>query len=384
MIAVNLRADRAPAEDQAQRQVCEFFDLFLPLGFQRGGGDDQHAPRLAEVVQERAGGDRLDGFSKAHLVGEKRPFLERQMQHAFALIREKRAVRDVLRMAAIRDPGLVGAAAEDPVLLPGTGFHPRPNILRNPQEAASAGSKLLHQFFRCQLIKLNAIAIETGAVLGREFCGVALDAQAAGGRVCNHIRARRRDPLCRLEFGPEPARELKQDRLDVLAGAEPVDAEIRAGAGKLARRDIADLGAVGHAARRFDFKIREDRVGGVEVRDPEFFLAGTEPPLGQLVGIGRPPVGVGGQCRPRRAGFSFFTNHGKTQMRREIGRNSRKWESLTAATARRDSAKRPVPSPWRSNPEHRNEPGLFEMVVGRERVANAGFLHERKAHAVGK
>ena len=169
-------------------------------------------------------------------------------------------------------------------------------------------------------------------MLGREFCGVALDAQAIGGGVRNDVRARRRDPLCGLELGPEPARELKQDRLDVLAGAEPVDAEIRAGAGKLARRDVADFGAVGHAARRLDLKIREDRVGGVEVRDPEFFLAGAEPPLGQLVGIGRPPVGVGGQCGPRRAGFSFrlFVVHGKTQMSREIGRKSEKWKSLPA------------------------------------------------------
>ena len=51
---------------------------------------------------------------------------------------------------------------------------------------------------------------------------------------------------------------MKKDRLDVLAGAETVDAEIRAGAGKLAGCDVADLGAVGHAARRLDSEIRED------------------------------------------------------------------------------------------------------------------------------
>jgi hypothetical protein len=76
-----------------------------------------------------------------------------------------------------------------------------------------------------------------------------------------------------FEFCPVTAGKLQEDSFDVLAGAEPVDAEIRAGAGKLARRDVANLGAIGHAARRSDFEIREDRVHWIDVRDPVTFLA---------------------------------------------------------------------------------------------------------------
>ena len=156
-------------------------DLLLPLGLQRGGGDDQHAARLAEVVQERAGCDGLDGFPKAHLVGEERPLLEGQMQHAFSLIGKKRAVRDMLRMRAVRHPGLVGAAAEDPVLLKGAGFQPWLDVLRNPQGLAPAGNEFLHQFFRRQLVDLNADAIAAGAEFGRTLRGVALDALVSSG-----------------------------------------------------------------------------------------------------------------------------------------------------------------------------------------------------------
>ena len=69
-IGVVFRAGRARAEDEALGEGGEFADLFLPLGLERGGGDDQAAAGFAEVVEQGAGGDGLDGFAETHLIGE--------------------------------------------------------------------------------------------------------------------------------------------------------------------------------------------------------------------------------------------------------------------------------------------------------------------------
>jgi hypothetical protein len=86
--------------------------LFLPLGLERGGGDDEHAPRLPEVVEQGAGGDGLDGFSEAHFIGEQGASVEGEVEHALALIGIERAEGDVLRVASRDDAGFVFAAQE--------------------------------------------------------------------------------------------------------------------------------------------------------------------------------------------------------------------------------------------------------------------------------
>jgi len=97
-------------------------------------------------------------------------------------------------------------------------------------------------------------------------------------------------------------RELQQDGFDVLAGTESVDAEIRTGAGELARGEIADLGAIAHPARRAHLEIREDRLRRIEVRYEVAFLACAQPAPGEFVGIGGAPVCRGRQWRGRFAG----------------------------------------------------------------------------------
>ena len=52
----------------------ELPDLFLPLGLERGGGDDEDALRFSELVEQGAGGDGLDGLAEAHFIGEQGAF----------------------------------------------------------------------------------------------------------------------------------------------------------------------------------------------------------------------------------------------------------------------------------------------------------------------
>jgi hypothetical protein len=86
------------------------------------------------------------------------------------------------------------------------------------------------------------------------------------------------------------AGELKEDCFDVLARAQTIDAKVGAGTGELAGEKIADFHLVGHATRRFDFKVGENRVIRVEVGDAVAFLASAQLAFEDFVGVGRAPI----------------------------------------------------------------------------------------------
>lgn len=171
--------------------VGEAADLFLPLGLERGGGYDEHAGGAAEAVEEGAGGDGLDGLAEAHLVGEEGPFLEGEVEHALALVGKKRILRDVLRVAAGGDAGLVVAAEEDAFAGAAAGVEPGGDLLRDAQgggggsvfaEAGDGGLGL-------GLGEEEAVGGEEGAEAGGEGVEVALDAQGVGGGVGDEVDA---------------------------------------------------------------------------------------------------------------------------------------------------------------------------------------------------
>ena len=89
--------------------------------------------RLAEPVQQRAGGDGLDGLAQAHFIGQQRAFGEGEVQHALALIRKERDLGFVRRPFAALHLQLVIA----PELLAFGGaapaFQPRAEFLREAQ-----------------------------------------------------------------------------------------------------------------------------------------------------------------------------------------------------------------------------------------------------------
>jgi hypothetical protein len=59
--------------------------------------DHQHAIDALVSGEQLAGGDRLHRLAESHLIGEQSPFTERQMQHAFALVRQQRMPQQVER-----------------------------------------------------------------------------------------------------------------------------------------------------------------------------------------------------------------------------------------------------------------------------------------------
>ena len=132
-VAVERGAGGAAAEDQAQWEGGEFFDLFLPFRFERSRCDDEDAAGLAERVEERAGGDGLNGLAEAHFIGKEGSLAEGKVEHAFALVGKERMERDLLGMAAVADTDLVVAAGEHAIALAGAVGEPSVGILRNAQ-----------------------------------------------------------------------------------------------------------------------------------------------------------------------------------------------------------------------------------------------------------
>ena len=102
---------------------------------------------------------------------------------------------------------------------------------------------------------LETFGIKETADAGGEFVEVAFDPESVGFGVGDKVYARGRQALGGGECGALAAGEVKEERFDMLAGAQAIDAEIRAGAGILRGGDVADFGMVGHAAGGMDFEV---------------------------------------------------------------------------------------------------------------------------------
>ena len=84
--------------------------------------------------------------------------------------------------------------------------------------------------------------------------------------------------------------KLQQHRLDVLAGAQAVDAEIHAIAGELPLAHVADFHRVGQAAAGPDAEVGEDRVARVGVRDAELLRLRPRAAAVDFVFVRRAPI----------------------------------------------------------------------------------------------
>ena len=137
---------------------------------------------------------------------------------------------------------------------------------------------------------LETFGIKETADAGGEFVEVAFDPEAAGFGVGDKVYARGRQALGGGECGALAAGEVEEERFDMLAGAQAIDAEIRAGAGILRGGDVADFGMVGHPTGGMDFEVRKNGLGGVEVFDAEGFLASADAALENFVLVGCSPI----------------------------------------------------------------------------------------------
>jgi hypothetical protein len=98
----------------------------------------------------------------------------------------------------------------------------------------------------------------------------------------------------------EAGLELQEDGLDVLAGAQAVDAEVHAIAGEVAGAEVADFDGVGEAAAGLDAEIGEDGVAGVGVGNGEVFRLGAGAAAVDFVFVCRAPIVGRGQLDFRR------------------------------------------------------------------------------------
>lgn len=93
VVAVAGQAGVAFSVHELVGQRGEALDLLFPLALERGGRDGQHATRLAQPVEQRAGGDGLDRLAEAHLVGQQGAFGEGEVEHPLALVGKERRER---------------------------------------------------------------------------------------------------------------------------------------------------------------------------------------------------------------------------------------------------------------------------------------------------
>ena len=82
------------------RQFGRAEDLLLPFRLQGSRADDKRAFDILDFCQKLAGGKRLNGFSKSHVVGQKRSLAESEMEHSFPLVGKERKLQDIEALLA--------------------------------------------------------------------------------------------------------------------------------------------------------------------------------------------------------------------------------------------------------------------------------------------
>ena len=194
----------------------------------------------------------------------KRAFGEGQVQHALALVGKERDFGFVRRPFAALHLQLVFAPELLALRGAAAGFQPRVRVpargaIRAPRRRPSC---------------LSASTASSGGPCRRapSASNHSLKARGQGAvaveqpdRVAAPGRAPRPAAACRSSRPPRNSRlkracKVQQHRLDVLAGAQPVDAEIHAIAGELPLAHVADFHRVGQAAAGLDAEVGEDRM----------------------------------------------------------------------------------------------------------------------------
>ena len=306
------------AINDLQVEVGEPANLLFPLGLERGRRDDERADRAADPPQKCARCDRLDRLAEAHLIGEERALREGEVEHALALVGEERHLHLLRGPFAALHLLLVLASQLDPFAFAAARLEPGDDLLRHAHCSGEFPRDRLEGLFRGEID--TAVGAEQTTQTGGRPIGIALDPQSSRLAVRHHVDSRRAG----AQRGPPVARmdrlEVRQDRFDVLACAEAVDAEIDAAAGELPRRDIADLHRVVEPASRMDAEGRENRMRPIDAFDARRFLPRPQPAPGALVVVGRPPVAGGGKSGigPGRRAFLYGrvdSGHGEASHR---------------------------------------------------------------------
>ena len=93
-----------------------------------------------------------------------------------------------------------------------------------------------------------------------------------------------------IESGAVSGFQMQEHGLDMLAGTEPIDAKVGAGAVELPILEVPNLYGIGQSAAGLDRKIRKYRVFGKTIGNAERFFFRPYPPFEQFLFIGCAPV----------------------------------------------------------------------------------------------
>ena len=230
--------------DDLRGQPGEPLDLPRPLVLERGRADDQHPPHPLVLAQPGGRGDGLQGLAQAHVVGQQGPAGAGEKGHALDLVGIEGGPHPGQAAVGGQDPApdVVGA---QPVGGPGGQVA---GIIQGIVAQVEVGA-LLDQFGEAEKVLRQTAAEPAGAVEIPGEQRLQLGCQRGGAVQADlrslvhvpgqrHVADRRRQLN---DFVVVPALgDLVQHRLDVLAGAELVDLEVRAGAEVGAPLEAAD------------------------------------------------------------------------------------------------------------------------------------------------
>ena len=277
------------ARDEAHVAVGEAGDLLLPFRLDRCGRDHEHARDAFLPREQFAGGDRLHGLAEAHLIGKQRALVKREMRRAVFLIREQRQLDDIPRRTALLHGGEKLCAQLFARGKPQLTLEPGIELARDAHRIGRGRRRIDERLDVGRVCFQHAVpAAERGEEgarfrirpgLGREHC------RGCGARTAEKNLDPRRQctRACFEAAGAALARKRRQDSLDVLAGAEPIDAVIDAAAGIVAAREIADLHFVRRPGARAHAERPECSVFRLERLDAGDFGAAAPAPQVQLV-----------------------------------------------------------------------------------------------------
>ena len=226
----------------------ELRDLLLPFRLQRRRRHHQHPLDAVQLAQQGAGGDGLRGLAEPHVVGKQRPFAEREVQHAFGLVRQERTLEQaVQRPAAGLQIRLETGAGALPSHRRLPGFQPVFQAAGNA-EAILAGTRRVPERPERPGRAAAQVPVQPPDLGGERR----VFARHPGGD--HHARLPIALPEKDLDAIARPALPADADAphraLDVLAGAEAVGGEVTAPAGVDPLLERSDLHHVAAAARR--------------------------------------------------------------------------------------------------------------------------------------
>jgi hypothetical protein len=219
----------------------------------------------------------------------------------------ERVEGDVLGVAAGDNAGFVFAAELESFGGAVAVFEERSDVLGDADFFRAA--EAWQDFRGIMIVQQEARQIEEFANGGAELIEIAFDDQAVADG--DQIDAWGNGFFRGTEVSIAAAFEPDEGGFHVFAGAEAGGAEVRAGAGKSAGGQVADLDLIGQTAGGSHREGGEDGMGFVEGMDRVFFIAGTLDAAEDFHFVGRAPV-AGGWLGNRLRLFSggFFRGHG--------------------------------------------------------------------------